>query len=280
MTTLDQRVAAAAELVAGVPAQEVAARLGVEVELVERWRELFVEGGRLRLAGRMEPSSFEARERFLTLVAHELRTPLAVIGGWVETLRDGNLAPAEADRALAVVAKQVEQLERTTRNALDAAAVARNQLRLAVSSFDLRHLVVEVLASLQEDPATIADGEPLVVAADRERLEQVTAEVVGHARRLAGSGPLRVAVVERTGSACVRVTTPGAEIGFEDAAALFEPYERADTSVGTGLGLYLSRALLAAHGGEIGLRSEPGGTELWFRLPTCGPAAGLRAERS
>src|SRR5579875_2980834 len=118
--TTDRRVDAALAVLKGVPVAAVAAEHGVEPDLVERWARLFVEGGKLRLDGRMDPSSYEARDRFLTLIAHEFRTPLTIIAGWVETLRSGALPPTVTEAALSAIARQVAYLERIARDALDA----------------------------------------------------------------------------------------------------------------------------------------------------------------
>jgi signal transduction histidine kinase len=78
----------------------------------------------------------------------------------------------------------------------------------------------------------------------------------------------------------VRALVEGHELDIGEAAALLEPYARADTSFGTGLGLYLCRALLVAHGGEIGLRAEGGTSVFWFRVPRSGPQMSRLVQRS
>lgn len=275
--TTDRRVDAALAVLRGSATDGVAAEFGVEPELVEHWVRLFVEGGKLRLDGRMDPSSFDARDRFLTLIAHEFRTPLTIIAGWVETLRSGELPPPATKTALSAIARQVAYLERIARDALDAGAVARGQLRLVVGALDLRALLMDVLDSMQE-PAVLAGGRPVPIVGDATRLAQVAGEVVAHARRLAGEGPVHVEVGADATMATVEVGT-GSRLSFADAALLFEPFEREDTSIGTGLGLFLCRALLSAHGGEIGVRSDDTSSVFWFRVPVAGPGDGPLVER-
>lgn len=265
-------------MLAGAPLEKVAAAHGVDEELVRHWVELFVEGGKLRLDGRMDPSSFEARDRFLTLIAHEFRTPLAIIGGWVETLRSAELPPNVTQSAMSTIARQVAYLQRIARDALDAGAVARGQLRLVVGPVDLRALLEAVIDSMQ-DRARLSPGGPVVVTGDAARLEQVAAEVVAHARRLAGEGPVSIEVRTDGGMATVEAAVPGSRLSFAEAAVLFEPFERTDTSIGTGLGLFLCRALLSAHGGEIGVRSDEHATVFWFRVPVEGPGEGPLVQR-
>lgn len=262
----------------GSTAEQVAADHNVDPDQVREWVRLLLEGGKLRLDGRMDPTSYEARDRFLTLIAHEFRTPLTIIGGWVETLRSADLPPAMTEAALSIIARQVGYLERIARDAVDAGAVARGQLRLVVGSVDLRSLIAGVISSTR-DAAELHGGEPVVVVGDAARLEQVAAEVIAHARRLAGDGPVCVDVTSDATVATTEVAVSGKRLSFAEAAVLFEPFERADTSIGTGLGLFLCRALLSAHGGEIGVRSDEAATIFWFRVPCAGPSEGPLVER-
>ncbi|HET9061048.1 MAG TPA: ATP-binding protein, partial [Acidimicrobiales bacterium] len=91
---------------------------------------------------------------------------------------------------------------------------------------------------------------------------------------------VRVELSVQDGAATLRALVAERELDIADAAALLEPYARADTSFGTGLGLYLCRALLVAHGGEIGLRGESGTTVFWFSLPVAGPEISRMVQRS
>lgn len=275
MTSPAERRRIALAVLSGRSAAEVAAEWGVEPELVARWVELFDEGGQMRLAGLADPRSFEARDRFLVLVAHEFRTPLTVIKGWVETLQRRDVPPEVRDEALAVVLHQVDNLERIARNALDAGAAVRNQLQLQVAPLELRGL----LARVAGDTAVIEQGPPVVVVADAARIEQVAGDVLAHAARVATARPPAVSVDAAGDDVTVRVSAVGRTLTFDEAADLFEPYARSDTSVGTGLGLFVCRALLAAHGGEIGLRSSGEASTFWFRLPKAGPTGGPLVER-
>ncbi len=279
MPGTDGRVEAALSVLRGASVAQVAQGLGVSTQVVLEWVDLFCEGGEARLAGGapLDPGN---RDRFLTLIAHEFRTPLAVIRGWADLLA-GNEAPAEVrTEALAAIRRQVAHLERVARDALDAGAVARGQLRLMVAVVELRRLVSEVMASVRATNIELAPGEDVEVVADGSRLEQAVGGVLEHACRLAGDRPVLVEVSRTGASALVRASVQGRELDIGEAAALLEPYARADTSFGTGLGLYLCRALLVAHGGEIGLRSEAGTTVFWFSVPLSGPEVGRLVQRS
>jgi signal transduction histidine kinase len=274
------RVEAALQVLRGASVNEVAEARGVEPEIVLRWVDLFCEGGEARLTERGAVEA-DVRDRFLTLIAHEFRTPLAIIGGWVETLLEDDLDRTHTEEALNALQRQVSHLERIARDALDAGAVARGQLRLIVAPVKLRELIAGVLASIHDPRIELEPGDEVEVVADGARLEQVVGGVVEHARRLQESEPVRVAIEDDDpGHVTVRASVRGRGLAIGEAAALLEPYGRSDTSFGTGLGLYLSRALLVAHGGEIGLRSEQGTTVFWFRVPRQGPDMGPLVQRS
>ena len=281
MTAPTERADAALAVLGGRTPAAVAADMQVETELVERWVELFVEGGRLRLAGRLDPSSFEARDRFLVLIAHEFRTPLTTIGGWVETMLGDELTPELRRQGMQAILRQVAHLERIARDALDAGAVARGQLRLLIEPVKLRALIAHVAEARQGGQVQVADGPEVEIMADGARMDQVVSDIVDHAVRLGAGTPVTVTIDDgHPDRVAVTAAVAGRSLSYQEASDLFEPYRRSDTSVGTGLGLFLGRALLAAHGGEIGLRSGSDGTEFWFRVPRSGPQPGPLVERT
>lgn len=279
MAETERRAGAVLSVLSGASVGQVADELGVSTQTLLNWVDLFCEGGETRLSegAPLEPVN---RDRFLTLIAHEFRTPLAIIGGWADVLASGVGDSQVHQDALASIRRQVAHLARVARDALDAGAVARGQLRLIVSPLELRQLVRSVITSMRDDAVELAPGPDIELVADGSRLEQVIGGVLEHARRLAGDEPVRVELGSDDRSASVRAVVEGRELDIADAAALLEPYARADTSFGTGLGLYLCRALLVAHGGEIGLRAEAGTTVFWFSLPLEGPEMSRLVQRS
>jgi signal transduction histidine kinase len=264
MASEDGRAEAALSVLRGASVAQVAEERGVEPEVLLQWVDLFCEGGEARLSERA-PLDPVARDRFLTLVAHEFRTPLAIISGWLDTMLSSGPVPEIRDEALASIRRQVSHLERVARDALDAGAVARGQLRLIVAPVDLRDLVESVLSSMSDSRLELVRGEEVTVVADGSRLEQVVGGVLEHARRLAEDGHVEIEIGTQDGEwALMTASVEGSELDIGDAAALLEPYARSDTSFGTGLGLYLCRALL-------GRKEHPG------LVPA--PKVGARAEQ-
>jgi two-component system OmpR family sensor kinase len=301
------RAEAVLAVLRGVSLAEVAKRAGTSTDEVLNWVDTFCEAGEARLAEApaLEPTG---RDRFLTLIAHEFKTPLSIIGGWADLLSaqlegrraalegqgaqpegQGGTQAAQAEEsptallaaALPAIRRQVSHLERVARDALDAGAAARGQLRLMVAPLKLRDLIDSVLMSMRDPHLVLLPGPEVEVVADASRLEQVVGGLLEHARRLADEGTVSIEVdTNDDDQVAVRASVEGKQLAIGDAAALLEPYARADTSFGTGLGLYLCRTLLVAHGGEIGLRSEGMRTVFWFSLPRSGPEPSRLVQRS
>lgn len=279
----DGRTEAVLAVLRGESVTEVAARWGATTEDLLGWVDTFCEAGEARLSEGpvLEPTG---RDRFLTLIAHEFRTPLSIIAGWADLLSaqlDSQQVTELLSEALPPVRRQVSHLERVARDALDAGAAARGQLRLIVAPLKLRHLVESVLSSMRDPHLVLLPGPEVEVVGDASRLEQVVGGLLEHARRLADEGDVVIELeAGEDEEVTVRAGVEGKELAIGDAAALLEPYARADTSFGTGLGLYLCRALLVAHGGEIGLRAEGHKTVFWFSIPRSGPEPSRLVQRS
>jgi signal transduction histidine kinase len=272
MTSTDGRVAAAVSVLRGASVTTVAQERGVSPEVVLEWVDLFCEGGEALLGKGMHAETPKG-DRFLTLIAHQFRTPLAIIAGWVDMMTvAGPLSEGVHAEALTSIRRQVAHLERVARDALDAGAVARGQLRLIVAPVKLRDLIAGVLSAIHDPLLSLKPGEEVAIVADGSRLEQVVGGVLEHARRLAEDVPVTVDIdTSQADQVTVRTWVDGRELAIGEAAVLLEPYASTDTSFGRGLGLYLCRALLVAHGGEIGLRTEGGCTLFWFSVPRQGP---------
>ncbi len=267
------RADAALAAVRGEPVASIAARTGYPAEVIERWADVFIDAGTARVEGRDVVTSYEQRDRFLALVAHEFRTPIAIIGGWAETLETTDPPAETVRRAMSLIRRQVEHLERVARDALDAAAVATGRLRLVTADIDLPGLCRTVAESLADERIVVRntpDPRLAIIEGDSTRLKQIVAQMFGTGLRHAGGLPLEVDILipdEAPMFVEVRVTSRGVEMTFDDAQALFEPFARSDTSRNVGIGLYLARALAVAHGGQVGLRANGVVTELWLRVP-------------
>jgi signal transduction histidine kinase len=219
------------------------------------------------------------KDEFVSSVSHELRTPLTSISGYVELLLEDE--PVEERRSyLQIVERNADRLLGLVSDLLFAARLQDGRLELQREPVDLRSLVVEAVESARPraesaqvtlvadaDDVPSVDGEPT-------RLAQLLDNLVSNAIKFTPSGG-RVSVRLRAASDTVRLEVSDTGIGMSAAERerLFERFYRAQSALerqiqGTGLGLYISRAIVDAHGGRIGVESEPGkGTCFVIDLP-------------
>lgn len=228
-------------------------------------------------------SANRAKSEFLSRMSHELRTPLNAILGF------GQLLQADADDPLSGGQRQrVDELLRGGRHllalindVLDVARIEAGQLQLSLQPVDLAVLARDCLRlvqpvaqdrgvtlALQFDPPPAAWG----VTADATRLKQVLLNLLSNAIKFnREAGQVQVGARVVADGLLLEVTDQGPGIPPEQVPRLFQAFERLDMEgavEGTGIGLALSRSLVALMHGEIGVRSEPGqGSVFWVRLP-------------
>ncbi|MBS2027752.1 MAG: HAMP domain-containing histidine kinase [Deltaproteobacteria bacterium] len=222
-----------------------------------------------------------ARDEFLSVAGHELRTPVAALNLQVQNLRLA-LQPALGSDAripdrLSKVDRSLGRLTALIDDVLDVSRITAGRLQLSLEDVDLAALVRDVVARQLEtgrSPApTVEVGVPqrLVGRWDRLRLDQVVSNLVSNALKYGGDKPVHVRVEELGGVARLTVRDEGIGIPRERQAAIFGRFERAVSERnygGFGLGLWISRECVAALGGEIRFESEVGkGTTFIVELP-------------
>ena len=225
-----------------------------------------------------ELKQFEhAREEFLSTAAHELKTPLAVVKACAQLMqRRGQGDPA----VLEVVGRQVDRMARMAQQLLDVSRSRLGGAELQLERFDLGALLAEVAAELQAEARgrLVVDPAPAAVMGDRERIARVISSLLGNAIRFSpGGGDVQATLALRGPDAVVSVRDHGLGIPRERQARIFERYYRAHAGTahdygGLGVGLEVSRAIVARHGGRIWFESDPGqGSTFSFSLPLAGP---------
>jgi len=202
----------------------------------------------------------EAKDMFLTMAAHELRTPLQAARSYAHLARvkAGPGVEAGVDKALRGLDRSVNRMASLVENLLDVGRLQRDELRLDPGDVDLGALlrrVVEHFQPLPEEYRIDLDApEGLVLRADRERLEQVFTNLVANALRYSpGGGALRLTAREEPGQVHVEVTDRGVGIPPGQLEHIFERFNRAHgiSYGGLGLGLAISRGIVERHGGRI-----------------------------
>jgi signal transduction histidine kinase len=220
------------------------------------------------------------KDEFVSSVSHELRTPLTSISGYVELLLEDE-SVEERRNYLQIVERNADRLLGLVSDLLFAARMQDGRLELQQERVDLRELVADAVESArpraESADVTLAVDADEVPAVNGEptRLAQLLDNLLSNAIKFTPGGG-RVSVRLRAAAGTVRLEVSDTGIGMSAAERerLFERFYRAQSALerqiqGTGLGLYISRAIVDAHGGRIGVESEQGrGTTFVVDLPT------------
>jgi two-component system CheB/CheR fusion protein len=231
------------------------------------------------------------QDEFLALASHELRTPLTPTLGYLELALATLDEATPARRYVARAAEQVDRLNALVGDLLDVGRLRGGQMRLEREDVDLGAVVrraveaAEVEATAQGQAITLEASEgPLPVRGDARRLEQVALNLLTNAIRYAAQSPtiaVRLGRDSMAGQAVLEVQDTGPGIAAADLPHLFSRFyqvARPDrpSRGGLGLGLYLVRQLVEAHGGTVGVASTVGvGTTFTVRLPLAGADCAL-----
>ncbi|WP_370325628.1 ATP-binding protein [Euzebya sp.] len=267
----DARATAVLTVLGGVSARTVADRYDIPVSLLDRWVSDFLAAGRSAMADEHPEGDARARhDRYLSLVAHELRSPLAMLQGWADLL---GADPEDRDvvaHAVSGIGSNVARLRRLVDDALDAASVAQGRLDLRLVTTPLAPIVRQVLGARADHVPDLVVDDDVVVRIDPDRIGQVLDNLIDNARKH-GDGVTAVHVGRAGDDAEISVHSPGQGIDEDVASRMFEPFERGSSATdGVGLGLFVCRSLVTAHGGRIGVRSDLAGNRFWVRLPVAG----------
>ena len=258
----------------------------VATDITERKRadEARAERVRLEESERHLKRAVQARDEFLLIASHELRTPLTSLELQVATLRrmavPGSttlLSDAKVQTKCETIVRQVDRLTVLINNLLDVARVTSGRLELSPERVDLVELVRGALERARDDiersgsAVALSAPEAVVGQWDRLRLETVVANLLSNAVKFGEAKPIEIGVGRTSDRATLTVRDRGIGISAEDQRRIFERFERA-VSVrhfgGFGIGLWVARQAVEAHGGTIRVRSrEGGGSEFVIELP-------------
>ena len=230
----------------------------------------------------------EVRERdeFLSIASHELRTPVTALQLQLQLLqratgRAGGASPDILIEKMEVLGRQCRRIALLVNELLDVSRLRLGRLEMNPEELDLAEVAQESAGHLQQEAARL--GSPIEVAAegavvgrwDRIRIEQVITNLLSNAIKFGQGKPIRLAVSSAGDRARLEVRDQGIGIEPGDQERVFGRFERAVSSHhfgGLGLGLYISREIVAAHGGTIHLDSRPGsGTTFTVELPRVPP---------
>ena len=254
--------------------QKVAQRTRLLQQEVER-RGLLES--QLREALDTEKEARAQQGRFVAMVSHEFRTPLAIIHATAQSLAVTRSAqdPPVQER-VKKIGRAVGRLSTMIDNYLTEDRLSMEALQLDPQPADLRALADQAVLALREESGDRlhieADMRPLPVSCDTALTVVAISNLVQNALKYAPSDtPVTLRLFAQSGQAMVEVEDRGAGIAAEDAPRIFGKYYRSQAAgrlPGTGLGLYLARTIAVGHGGDVALvRTGPGGTVFRLGLP-------------
>jgi len=214
------------------------------------------------------------RDNFLAIASHELRTPLSALSVLVSSLvraaGSGRLLKMSAEslgERMSRAERQITQLGRLVDRLLDVSRLSTRDLRLEREHTDLADIVRDVISRYEDAAAEsgsrieLETSGPTVGWWDRSRLDQVVTNLIGNAVKYGGGSPIAVAVSSgSSGHVRLIVRDEGPGIPLEDQDRIFGQFERAtdsDSVPGMGLGLWLVRRIVTAHGGAVHVDSVP-----------------------
>lgn len=228
-----------------------------------------------------ERAQEEQRSTFISVISHELQTPIAIIKGYASTLArsDAVLNPEALHIRLKAVEEEADRLNALVSNLLYASRIQAGGLHMEITPLDLAPLIERVVQRMcvRVPEAVIALDLPAhlpTVLADRERITEVLQNLLENARKYSpGQAQITVACRAMADEVIVSISDRGMGIALREQESIFERFQRADqatqsTIQGAGLGLYICRAIVEAHGGRIWVESTlHSGSTFSFSLP-------------
>ncbi len=218
------------------------------------------------------------RDRFLSIAAHELRTPITSVTGYTEMLTKemaNRRDPDRVDRYISRLSDAGAELKRLAEDLLDVSRLRQGSLAHEMEPFNIADLTSQVVQGVRErdqlEPERIAlqiVGDPRTCLGDPDRISQVLSNLIGNALKYSAP-PTTISVIVRFMDEQVGfvVADQGIGVDTQSLASIFEPFGRSPNAVssnipGLGLGLHICKSIVTEHGGEIAATSEGPGTGL------------------
>ena len=225
--------------------------------------------------------SEQRRQEFVANVSHELKTPMTTIGGYIDGMLDGTIPPEKQQHYMQIVSSEVRRLSRLVRNMLDISRLQAQGVDEARKiRFDMTDVIGDVLIAFEQkinakhlDVNVDLPDRAVWTRAERDSIMQVVYNLVDNAIKFCpDGGQLTLRLFTDGGKAHTVVQNTGPTIDPEELPLLFDRFHKADKSrsadrEGWGLGLYIAKTIVGAHGGDIHATSENGVTAFEFTLP-------------
>ena len=213
----------------------------------------------------------EMQRSFVANVSHDLRTPMTTISGFIDGILSGAIPPEKQDYYLSVISEEVRRLSRLVSALLDISRMQAGERKFTMADFDICELSRQVLISFEQkietkklDVSFECDSDRMDVIGDRDAIHQVLYNICDNAIKFSyDGGKYEIRITEKDRRIHVSVYNEGVGIPSEDVARIFDRFYKSDKSrgldkSGVGLGMYISRTIIDAHGEQIWAESELG----------------------
>lgn len=243
-----------------------------------------------QMASRIKQSD-DLRENMVTDLAHELRTPVTNILGYVEGLQDKVLAPD--DHNLGVLEKEALRLGNLVESLLDLSRADAAGFNLKIAPMNIKDAIATAIENhidgIKNKALDINVDTPdsaQIISADKEKMQIIISIFLHNACQYSPEGgDVKIWSEWNNGEWRLSMTNPSETINSDDLTLIFERFYRADksrsrNSGGAGIGLAIVKKLVEAHGGTVGANSDNGVFTIWFSIPEYKPASAIAAEKS
>jgi PAS domain S-box-containing protein len=267
---------------------------GIKVSLADNYSPQYDEEGNLssviasvRDVSRLREAE-ELKNTLLSIISHELKTPVSIIKGYAGTLvrQDAHWDNETLTEGLSIIEEEADKLNELINNLLDASRLQAGGLKLQFTYLDLPSMAEQVVEKFrpQTQRHTLSTDFPSnfpPVRGDYERIREVLSNLIGNAIKYSpNGGQIRVGGAVEQDEVRVWVSDEGIGIPATEQERIFDRFTRVDSSLtrqmpGAGLGLFLVKSVVEAHGGRVWVDSRPGqGSTFSFTLPIIIPAPG------
>ena len=226
------------------------------------------------------------KDEFINIAAHELRGPMQPILGLAEVLRyrkrdqgdssNSSVSKQEDDKLLDIIIRNAKRLLRLEQNILDVARIESQSLRLDKERFNVIEKIQNVINDFGNELSnekiqlvfTPSQKEPIFVNADKVRIFEVISNLLSNAVKFTKEGRITINAEKKDTQVLVSIKDPGSGIQPELMPKLFSKYVT-NSPLGTGVGLFISKSIIEAHGGKIWAENnaDAKGATFWFSLP-------------
>ncbi len=250
--------------------KDVSDQKKLEEELKDSYEELRLTYSKLKELYRMKDS-------FLSNVSHELRTPLTSVIGFTELLLEENLKQEQRHKA-EIILRNSKRLYRLIRALLDTSLIESMNFQLDSQMVEINELVSSVvddmknIADSKNLPLSIDIPEHLIIRGDKDRLLQVFSNMVDNAIKFTMAGEIRITATLEEENVHMKFSDTGIGIPEDELGRIFDRFYQVDSSNsrkygGMGLGLWISKNIVDAHGGKIWAESKNRGSTFHILLP-------------